>query len=1786
MATCFNKSLPEYRDLMAVYNDATIVDGIITAFQKKNSTEAYPTVLEAAAVRRSGSLQYSLNRMKVMDAVYVNIAAKGFLIKKGNDYYIKGASEATRATNVNSIRTLLQLNGISRAALRIYKDSKGFKAVIDPALLQDQVRSSKKASNIFAVTTLLENRFPNVELKFVSEEEAEKIYNGLPKEHKRNVPFENVKSFYYKGVSYLINNRVTTETAIEEMVHPLIDAVKKDNPGLFNSLLQEAKANFPALNQAIRATYSEESDFTDEDRDVELVAQSLSRHFNKQYELVGGITRSYQNRLADLFKWFANALKDLLNTFAGTDLQVTVKDISSAVTLSDIADMLMTDNIQFVFETQNDVVRYSIQEDLAPNIKKLLRNANPIQKQIIMDIVLNDGMDIKLVKENEKGEEVHYYTAQKGEYEGKDMDSVTYSIKGEWNDERKTEEFSRTFGNQFDQILEDIAAQNRKEDAIANAKAVAEKEGVQGLTEEQLDDVYETLRAYSLGLMGDGTILVPQVIVGDPNAGIAGSIDLLAISATGEIRIYDLKVTKYAYGTKAFPVSTGSRLSPDTQLSTREQHSIQVNVYKRIIENMGYKVQGTYTINAVYTPVMENNQVVGFKSYELNPVYSHTEFAQSTHVDTLVPVTHDGMFKNELNATKSREFVSEESEEPKLEENPLNQPETFMNAYNVLQEFMTKLYTRKELLETLLNQSRSSTAKKKAVNALSVVLSQAETNLKGADPSNNRLRLAIGTVLKYVEKDINNIISYLADPENVKDEKYPTILINYKTFVLSYKSLDKLRNILSQQDPLAKRLQSVIVGINSIEQDIALGFKEFAKYQALQNSSRREDFINDPEELDKLVSEAEDISEFRKQTQSPTASADTLSVVADRIFKRKIQQIRNKTKNVEERASIIGSRLIEISKKYGISPSEAYDFMLDTDSDGEFNGRYVTKVSKNFRIMYAKIKEKLLDEEGNMRQYIPLKNITDDPKKAKENQELYELKNEYRQFLRAERTVDGKVEDGEYHQYTPEFKAIRERYERFTGYQWVRRNDVSDIDYENYKIKYYDKVSYLKPVTVKGVFSGIVEEATGYFVKREHVQVKDVSDKGEKLVDDRYEKIMTDQSELGKARKEFYDFYIQEYEQYALQQLPRDIRNSMLGKIGRVQREFIGRVIDSPGKVAEATMKNVVPGVKNLFQTDYHAKVSYTDENGAPIETAPIMFVQDLQNRKNVERLEGLLETLKNDFKAKTINVKEYTEEKDRLSKLLSIERNKLTPDKIEKDLTKNLIKFRQMSENYEGLMEIQDTLLAIGEVIENRTYVPKGGKFNKVVKTLKGESVKEVQTVEGSKSKTAERYKMWMKMAFYNEKAFSQTPVEKVTKKIMGYTSLTFIGFNPFSAINNLLYGNISNRIEAAGGQFFNREAYNSAAAEFYSKALPGHLAAMGTAKGYYGKKRDGSLYSALVNKFNVVRKYQSGEGRASVPEIFDFAYALSEGGEYEIQSKVGIAILKSTMIKDENGQNEISVYDAFVYNPNTGELSMKDGYSLTEEQTADITLKIYRVNEYIHGNYAEEDRMVLQNGFVGQLAAQFHKWVIPGLDARFRTQYYDEYLGDVEGRYRTFGRFMNYLYQTTGDIEATKEAFTETQLKNIYKVLAEIGFFVASFAAYMIFRNLRDGLDDDDDGKFAKRMLGAMQYQASRIAFSELVTYVDPGEYSRMLTNPFAASKMLRDFTDVATQGGKYLWYNTADAVSGTDLTKKLYYTRGSYKGELKLKKELYDVAPLLKQANRWVSFDTVEDFYIRSN
>jgi hypothetical protein len=411
-------------------------------------------------------------------------------------------------------------------------------------------------------------------------------------------------------------------------------------------------------------------------------------------------------------------------------------------------------------------------------------------------------------------------------------------------------------------------------------------------------------------------------------------------------------------------------------------------------------------------------------------------------------------------------------------------------------------------------------------------------------------------------------------------------------------------------------------------------------------------------------------------------------------------------------------------------------------------------------------------------------------------------------------------------------------------------------------------------------------------------------------------------------------------------------------------------------------------------------------------------------------------------------------------------------------------------------------------------------------------------------------------------------------------------LGFNVFGAFNNHLMGKIYNTIEAFGGHYYSLKSYQQAVTKFNTEMLPGFVKNMGL-KGAYDKYVPGSKYEALVHKFRMIRKYQSGEG---TDNLLSLPFMLHEGGEYSVQSKTGVAILLDTkkfFLTNKNTGETTSIYDAYEFDSKTGELKLKEGYEedLSEEKAAAVTNYIYEVNKRIHGNYAHEDRTVLQSHWLGQLAIQFKKWVYPAFLTRLGKRDDNLVLGDIEGRYRTLGNFVYHAVKTESNVFAGIlrspsnmvkgwKHLSDIEKANMRKNLAELVILTTTFLAYSLFEALAAGLDDDDEE--VKKLVHALQVQSSRARF-ELMTMVPvlgTKDQYQMIKSPIASATMLKEWGEIVSTG-MGLPFLPED---------KLYYQRGVNKGELKFYKELKDVIPVVNVIDRWDTYENITDFYIR--
>lgn len=1631
-----------------------------------------------------------------------------------------------------------------------------------------------------------------------------------------NEPNSDWKGKYENGKVYINSaKKITKDTAFHEYLHPFVLALKKENRALYDKLvkdlqsLKEGKDEIDMIKSlADYANQSEEENI--DEALVSYLGKLAAGNINDKGEVIGQ-EKTKRSMIDQFTEWLRNLLQKVFS--------VKVKDISLNNSLQDIANMVSKSNAKIKMGGVSSGPLFQYSQEVLKFRESVLKSGNDLQKKIIQDVMPEqDSADGRVVLE----EKTHTYRNTKT---GQVYKSVTTAIKGELNDPEGLYELNRLFGNQFDRTLQDIIMGKTFEEA---------KLAMTGIISEEISKrAYESLKAYFTGVTADGSIILPQVILADHESGIAGSLDIFIIKPDGKVIIADLKVSKNSYRssnyrTKKYDVHEGSIFQGE-RLTTEQQHGIQVGTYKKLAEVNGYPVDGIQTVHILLDvdnkkrdlQFKKQSEVTNYvlkatgekrsqeeiaqgvteiekryddeiakitgqaqivKDFEWEGIQSHNPESNQTYVDRIVPTKSSQNkiegYKKELgihNPANDPSFLTadEALPEPTLGKDELDRLQFTVDIY------VDKLRQRLEYYKNLSEKKFSPEYTKEAtIDKLSELLSKIET----IDPG--KPNVSFGRLLNYAKDRLDEMYRYMNNPTNVNAKEYIEVVLEAEKFVESFRDIASIPEMGLGSAAQFKLMRDVQSRLNAVKSEVNPALEEYVK-----NLIRgRVNYQITEEELDGLLKEGFDISLDQLALSDMQNTKERILAIAANLYMEANQKAMNRSQEFEEMIKHAGNKLGKVLGGGKID----FSFMLHFDENGKFSGRYVEAIgSKYYKLkkeMFALVK----DEDGEMMQYRVVKDLINaNPDDILHNIDLQKKKEKLREFTQAE-MIDstGKVVSGNYHRYSNEFVQERAKYEMLDGNAlsygiivWKQRLDVSDEEYRKFKNKYYDRVEYVGALVEKGVYKGKAEEKIAYFPKKEFVEIKEITSDGKDMRDDKYIALVNPRTEADRAKKEFYEVFMKAMKS-KLEVLPLDVQQQMLGQVARVKNNYL----NSAKKKGPSFFKAITGRVKDFFDISpkMHSMQRITDDEGVPVDNLPILYTNNARNEKKIETLKEKIKDLKDSYIVKkSISSDEYESELKKLELSLAIENGKIDFDEINLDLVENLIAFGRMADKYEQMSNIEGALLALFKTVEKKKYYQSNSTEEKFVK--KGINKGVLYKKEGD-SLAYTRFKKWFKMVYYNNDEYDYSAFAQVASRIQNMTSLKGMGFNLFGGINNYVMGRINNSIESYGGVYYTRKAYSRATKAFNREHVPGMMKNLGRKEAdIYNIERSHSKYEALVSRFRMVRKFQSDSGRV---DMFSKAYMFAEAGEYNVQSKTGIAVLMDSKFELTNSKTgeKLNIYDAYDYNEQTDELKLKDGFELSEEDAIKVTNYIYEVNKQIHGNYAWEDRMVIQSHALGQLGAQFHKWVYPAYRARFQKRYDNEVLGTIEGRYRTFWNVMKHVYKTeegflnktTGLLgmfipgSRTFKQMDETQVKNMYKNLAELGFFLGSFLMAHLFMLIKAGAGDDDER--VKKLLNFLIYQQTRQMneIKTMIPVVGWSEAYQMAKSPIAAVGTIKEYGEVATAllGAPFPPYD------------KNYYERGPFKGDLKLWKQAKDVIPALGILNRWESFETVSNFYIK--
>ena len=1872
MASCINRSAPGYDALNKEFKSVTVTDNVIIGWQNANNSDQFPTVQQAKEFMKDQKTLLSLKKNNFSKALLQNLRRKKLIHRniETDTYYVNVTREGERVGSIESLefniikaRNYLRINNIPLNAVSFQKagfTESGIQSVmvkVDQSLFtaKDVLPESRGFDTAHTPMLLehLQRIFPQLNLNVVGEKEARSYYESLPEERKKAVKFDQVNSFYYNGEVYLIRGRVTNEIAVEEVLHPFVEAIRIDNLDLFNSLLDESKKNFPVLTQQITDAYTKQRRFGQGEIDAEILTQSLARTFNNEFEQEP--TQSFRTKINELLEWLKSIVQDFHKFLTDKNLLIRPRDISASATLTDIAKLLNTSEIRFAVEvTPRKAVKYSLTPTKQAVVDTALRSAVGTQKIVVnklfsKSIESENSIDgLTVTNDITKGDDIVVLNKKDNKFYSlgtkKVFASSQQAILG-------TEKAAKQ--QELDQQIQ--ADKTTILNALTEGKQFGEIQDQIKVFNDEISQAYRDAQVALQSFLEEDAIAIPEVILYDEATQVATKIDMLIVHTDGSIGLVNFDISNERRLAKDTFVESRDALGNDSLLkekgidniSNRQQKNIELQMAKRMLTNMGYSITpnqfNTVTIHLFAEAV--DGKYTGAIEYDGNT--KHRESENEVYIDLIMPVNVDFASEQRLNdALKDQPYSYYDFDNyPDLDDVEFNEDTTLENSllfaeydtlFTALKDYRKGLMNQKEAIEKIRENILVDKEKGEITENMEYAISMLSLVIDTQDAAEaNRV---FTQLVRDAIRETNKFIDYIQDPANLQNDEFISYVMNFKLFGRSFEALGSIADNINLNkaqknlvNTLGKRLTLALgnrTGKGLIDDAVDDFVKALVKRESARNFTQKD--------LDELIKTSKDIGLVQSRTRSLLASEDQLLALMQKIFEREQSRAIDR---LNQDAFIIGAAAQKLQKlDPGTDPQQLYNFMREFDDEGRFTGMYVKQIGRQYSVEKERLRDELF-EDG-----LPLvyRDVDQNSSTYKEdiafNIDLYNKKQAFASFMRAE-TIgsNGKEVSGEYHEYTEDFIKERAKYERFVPVGengiWKKKAGVSDDEYLTFKIKYYDTKEYDKMVKIKGVPSGFVEKGhTAYFVKQQYIKIKPTTTSGKNMQSQKYIDMIADKSALGAARKEFYDVFIEYFENKYLKLIPPSTGSKMIGSVPLVKSNFYKELSDKPNIVARMWSKTA-NGFGDFFTEDVYQKKVAIDEDGNLIDSLPVFYVGKPRTEESLKRIEAELALLEDQYNNDEIKGDVYNNKKNELNAEAESLKSTPTVDQVSGDLGSSLLLFAGMAHNFSTLSQVEDTMKAMLNVIAEREYTP-ADKFVNLKVFSKGKS--QSRGVKGG-SRVEERARRFMQMVFYDTDRQRKGVAEKMVNGLMRLTSWSFVAFNVTGNINNFVMGKVNNNIEYLGGRFIPRKVLMRATKEFNQQVLPS--IAKTTAyyvedaiKGKYGgnvynPNKPATKVDAIISYFRIMDSMKelqeagsgaagNGDGSKSfIAKALDWGYLLNESFEYALQGKIGLGVVMDVNIKNSSTGEIVNLYDAYDFD--NQELKLREGFDTIVDKNGnekpysdnfrfDLRTKAKSINQQIHGNYAYSTRTLMEAQWYGRLAMQFHKWVGPAIRARMQREYFDENLGWMEGRYRSLFSFINHLQKEVrkGNLQwgKIKGSFLEEQKKQVsfnaeqyaqnkllgtYRTLGELAIFAFTIGMKHLLLGLLS--DEDDDSVIRRRLENMMIYQVDRTR-KELSQFLPiPGlggltQMKQMWESPIAATGTLGKLGEALDVTGKtgYYWL-TRDSDGEFYENSKVVYQNKPRKGELKLNKKWKDVIPLIYSIQKLRSFDERKEYYV---
>ena len=545
-----------------------------------------------------------------------------------------------------------------------------------------------------------------------------------------------------------------------------------------------------------------------------------------------------------------------------------------------------------------------------------------------------------------------------------------------------------------------------------------------------------------------------------------------------------------------------------------------------------------------------------------------------------------------------------------------------------------------------------------------------------------------------------------------------------------------------------------------------------------------------------------------------------------------------------------------------------------------------------------------------------------------------------------------------------------------------------------------------------------------------------------------------------------------------------------------------------------------------------------------------------------------------------------------------------ITPEDMSFDLASILVANTYSSQNFQNKTNVKADLYLLREALSERQVVQKTANgVTKILKHLGGDKF----TKKGETQNLMTAFDSVLDQRLHGIKEVDAGTIfganaNKLSKKLLGFTSNAFLGLNWGGGVANLIQGQIMNFLAASGeSRYFTSKDLGEAWKLYFTDGIKG-LKDMGAhshelttklemVRELYDVPQD---YSAFTGNMLTDSRLLRGLSTSNV-------HVFNSTAEHSVSSVLGIAMLNNIKVMDANGnfltaegttKNEkeaLGLYSAYslvdgklTLDPRVKKTTENIGDTeFTAENELDIQLKIQSLSNKLNGNYSKDNKSKLETTILGQQAIFLRKWMIPGYLQRFRggsnihtkeQLYFKDYVDNdrmfhsefsqnyEEGTYVSTARFFVNSYKSLkADSDKLKMKvisnewgkLTPLERENIMMTAKELSFAIGGLILSYGLASIAKDMDDEEGVVTSKNAMYFAAYLAKR-THGELSFYSDPREWAKTVKSPFVAISAVNNllnlaFEPIAAMQRKDGFYNNkGEVVFLTKLGKLVPVTR----------------------------------------